>query len=282
MKIHIFLFSALILLISTCLFAQEELVQDDLNIVSDSLLQIIESRIKAEYGITDNSTLVQTALVMKVELIELKKQLDLDVKNSRLDNMRLRQLGISVHQVIMAQETIRYGFNNSSTLEFISAKFFVPVKKLKSLLALDSNDQSLNKRSIQSLEITPDKVQRVVSEFNDTLSTTGGNIIIVGMLVVFLSLLITSAVIMQLRHVNLLTRERPARTDIHITNFGKLLSIHPSAANNDIVAVITALHLFRYQLEERRRLNLTFHREKANFWRADGLYSMPNRDFTRK
>ncbi len=270
--------------ISFCslIFAQENVIPEQSNTISDSLMQIIESRVKSEYGITDNSTLVQTAEVMKVELNELKKQLGLDVKNIQLDKMRLRQLGVSVYQVLLAHETIQYGFNTTSSLSHISAQYSVPIKKLKSLLALDPNDITLNQRSIQSLEISLDSVRAAINEYNETLLNTGGNIVLVGVLVVFLSLLVTSLVIMQLRHLNFLTQEKPAKADIKITKSGKLLSAKPHVSNNDIAAVVTALHLFQYQLEERRRLALTFHREKANFWRADGLYAMPNRNFTKK
>ncbi|MFO7660411.1 MAG: OadG family protein [Candidatus Cloacimonadaceae bacterium] len=277
-----FLLCVLLLIFSSLLSAQEEIVPVQNNAISDSLMQIIETRIKSEYGITENSTLIQTAEVMKVELNELKKQLGLDVKNNQLDTMRLRQLGVSVYQVLLAQETIQYGFNTTSTLSHISALYSVPIKKLKSLLSLDSNDISLNQRSIQSLEISPVSVRAALIEFTETLPHTGGNIVLVGILVVFASLLITSLVIMQLRHVNFLTQEKTAKADIRITKSGKLLSAKPNMTNNDIAAVIIALHMFQYQLEERRRLALTFHREKANFWRADGLYAMPNRNFTKK
>jgi len=269
-------------MLSSQLFAQEPLAQPETVVLSDSLMQLMESRIKEEFGITDTSTLIESAGVMKVELNELKKQLGLDIKNTKIDNMRLRQLGISVYQVLMAQETIEFGFNNTSTLEYVAHTYSLPIKKLKSLLQLDPNDPTLNARSIQSLDLTPDSVKVAMSEFYETLPHTSGNIVIVGMLVVFVALLITSLIIMQLRHLNFATQEKKPQADLRLTKSGKLLAAKPNMTNNDIAAVITAIHIFRYQIEERRRLNLTFHREKANFWRADGLYSMPNRGFTKK
>ena len=282
MNRQIALLNIVLLLLCSLLMAQNETEQPQTTVVPDSLMQIIESRIREEYGVTDTSTLLQTAEVMKVELTELKKQLGLDVNNPKLDEMRLRQLGVSVYQVLLAQETIQYGFNTTSTLEFISSKYSVPIKKLKLLLKLDSNDPSLNTRSIQALEIAPDSVQAALLEFKETLSQTGGNIVLVGILVVFSSLLITSLVIMQLRHLNILTQEKPSKADLRINKSGKLLSAKPHVSPNEIAAVIAVVHIFQFQLEERRRLSLTFNREKANFWRADGLYAMPNRHFNKK
>jgi hypothetical protein len=245
-------------------------------------MQQMEDRIKAEYGISDNSTLSETAEIMELELGSLKSQLGLDEDNSKLDRMRLRQLGINVYQVLLAQETLKYGFNETSTLLQISVKYHIPVKKLKHLLELDPNNPALNHRTVQSLNLELEDIMAAVKEFEETLDKTGYNIILVGMLVVFAALFITSIVILQLRHLNILTQEKQPVQKVKINQTGKLLAAHPSITNNDIVAAITALQIYRRQIEERRRLALTFHRDKANYWRAAGLYAMPNRNFGRK
>jgi len=279
--LHIIL-TLLLLLSLSVLTAQETDLTVGTPVLPDSLMQLVENRIKEEFGISDNSSLTETAKVMELDLNQLKNQLGLDEDNSKLDKMRLRQLGINVYQVLLAQETLKYGFNETSTLLQISSKFHVPVKKLKSILKLDPNNSALNHRTLQSLNLDLEDILAAVKEFDDTLDKTGYNIILVGMLVVFVALFVTSIVIMQLRHLNILTQDKQPVQKVKINQSGKLLSVHPTITNNDIVAAITALQIYRRQIEERRRLALTFHREKANYWRAAGLYSMPNREFGKK
>lgn len=252
--------------------------QDNTIILSDSLLGLMEARINSEYGISYNSTLEQTAQEMSLDIKLLKKQLNLDADNDKLDKMRLRQLGINVYQVLLAQETIQYGFNETFTLLQISTQFSIPVKKLKSTLGLDPNDATLNNRTIQSLGKSIDDILKAKQHFKDTLAKTGNNIILVGMLVVFIALLITSIVILQLRHLNAVTSDKIEQPGAK----AKLMGIHPSVTANDIVAVITALQLHKKQIEDRKHIILTFHRANANYWHASGLYAMPNRSFNRK
>lgn len=270
---------AFILLTSLFLCAVDVPVSAETSAISDSLLQSIVARVREEFGVTETSTLEQTAKLLEVDLRTLKRQLGLDVRNSKLDTMRLRQLGVSTYQILLAQQTIEYGFNDVSTLAFISAKFNVPIKKLKFLLGLDPNDPTLNNRSIQSIDIPLGQVRDAINKFDETLYNTGANIILVGMLVVFSSLFVTSIIIMQLRHLNFATQDKTAPPKIKLSGDGKLLSAHPNVSHNEIVAVITAMHIHRIQLLERRRLNLTFQRDKANYWRAAGIITMPNRNF---
>jgi hypothetical protein len=274
-----YLIIAFFLAISLFLCAVDEPASVETTAISDSLLKSIVARVREEFGVTETSTLEQTAKLLEVDLLTLKKQLGLDVRNSKLDTMRLRQLGVSTYQILLAQQTIEYGFNDISTLAFISAKFNVPIKKLKFLLGLDANDPTLNNRSIQSIDISLGQVRDAIVEFEETLYSTGANIILVGMLVVFASLFFTSVIIMQLRHLNFARQDKITPPKIKLNADGKLLSAHPNVSHNEIVAVITAMHIYRMKLLERRHLNLTFQRDKANYWRAAGIIAMPNRNF---
>lgn len=268
-----------VVLITFVILAADEISFESSTEISDSLKQTMENRLKRELGITDYSTLVQTSNLLNININELKRNLGLDVKNNRLDNMQLKQLGVSVYQVSLAQESIEFGFNTSSSLTNISNKYNIPIKRLKYLLNLNPLDHSLNNRSIQSLEISPDSVRQVIDEFQETIYMVGSNIIMIGMLVVFLSLFITSFVIMQLKHLNILTQEKPAKSLVKVESKGKILSIHPATDNCNIAAVIAILNLHRYQIEERRKLSLTFQRERSNYWRGSAIISMPNRNF---
>ncbi len=275
---------SLVLLISLAAFAQAEpdSASADIRAMSDSLLKIIEARLKTEYGITDSNTLKEAADSLQLNLTALKEQLGLDADNTRLDKMRLRQLGIPVYSILLAQETLHYGFNDTNTLRQISEQHKIPLKRLKYLLGLDPVDQTLNDRTIQSLNLPIDSVLSAQDKFRATLGTMGNNIILVGIIVVFSALFITSIIILQLKHINLLTQDKPAQDHTKAKKPGALLSTHPTVTNDEIVAAISALEIHRYQLEERRRLALTFRRGSARIWRAVGLLNMPNRGLNRK
>lgn len=250
--------------------------------VTDSLVLSVEQRVDFLYGITGNTTLSAAAGILELDLITLKKQLGLDYKNTKLDKMKLSQIGVNVYKVLLAQETIQYGFNESSTLQDVSVFYSIPIKKLKTLLDLDTNNRSLNNRSLLSLSISLEKVESAKSEFNRSIFTIGNSISLVGVLVVFCALIFTSIIIAQLRHVNYKFKIPVKQADIIINKQGNLISSQQNIDSDEIIAVITALHIYARQLEERRMIALTFQRGQNNFWHLAGFNNMPNLMFRNK
>lgn len=282
MHTKIIFFTLVFCLLTGWSYATEAIAGTEQVAISDSLLETFEKRVEEEYGINENSTLLQVAEVFAIDISVLKKQLNLDARNTKLNKMRLKALGISTYQALLAQQSIQYGFNEASSLEMISAQLSIPIKKLKSLLKLDPLDRSLNGRTVESLDLSLDYVAKAKQEFDGSLYQIGTSITIVGMLVVFTSLFITSLVILLLKYVDVKPKAGQSAPDIKLTKSGKVLSANANISNNEIIAAITALHIYTYQLEERRRINLTFHRTKANFWHASGYSEMPNRLFSRR
>lgn len=276
-----FLIFFILLLSVSCLFSVETASESAEIIVSDSLKQSIEQRVEDEFGINENTTLATAAKTLKLDLNILKDQLGLDIKNSRLDKMKLSQLGISTYSVLLAQETIQYGFNESYTLLQIAQKFSIPVKKLKSLLGFDTLDASLNNRSLLSLDISLEGIAKANKEFDQSLFKIGSSIVLVGISVVFLALLLTAIIIGQLRHLNI-DRDNKKPADLKISSTGKLVNKGKDIGNNEIIAVITTLHLYTHNLEERRRITMTYRRRNINLWHITGLTNMPNRLFNNK
>jgi len=250
--------------------------------VTDSLVQSVEQRVDFLYGITESTTLADAAGILKLDLIALKKQLGLDYKNTKLDKMKLRQIGVNVYNVYLAQETIKYGFNESSTLQDVSVFYSIPLKKLKTLLNLETNNINLNNRSLLSLNISLDKIEQARAKFNSSLFSIGNNITMVGMLVVFCALFFISIIIAQLRHVNYKFKIPVKQADIIINKQGNLISSQQNIDSDEITAVITALHIYAKQLEERRMIALTFQRGQNNFWHLAGFNNMPNFMFRNK
>jgi len=245
--------------------------------LTDSLMQYLEAKAVTEFGINSSYTLAQTAKALDLDLSALKQQLGLEQNDPKLDRMRLRQLGISIYNVLLAQETIQYGFNGNANLKQISGMYSIPVKKLKSMLNLDSNDRSLNDKSLVSLNIPLQDILRIREEFNSDIFITGSSILLAGMTVVFVALLLTYFIISLLRHLN--TGEKTLKTILDTSNRGNLISKIEKVSNDEIIAAITAVHLHLHKQEERRRIALTFQRSSTNYWRAAGKSDMPNTNY---
>jgi len=97
--------------------------------------------------------------------------------------------------------------------------------------------------------------------------------VVVGMLVVFISLILIGFIINQLRHLN-----PQSRTRKEAEPNGKAAEPEPDVSTNAIIAVITALHMHVREAEEQRKLMLTWCRAPMSMWRA-GKVAMPNREF---
>jgi len=86
-------------------------------------------------------------------------------------------------------------------------------------------------------------------------------------------------VISQLRHLN----KKPKQADrtLVLDAKGNIVA-QPHDLNSDVIAaLITALHLHKQSIEDRRRLLLTFRRAHSDQWRSSAVLNMPNRDILR-
>ncbi|HNX36940.1 MAG TPA: OadG family protein [Candidatus Cloacimonadota bacterium] len=251
--------------------------------LADSVVVQREQQIFEDYGIRESSTLREVAQLLKVkDLQRLKQSLGLEAANVKLDNRSLKQLGITPYSAFLASQTAKYGFSELSTVSDVAAKLNMPIKKLKQKLGhgLDPLTRDKDSRSLQSLDISPETVMQVNKQFLDNGINYSITLTVIGMLVVFFALLITSIIIGQLVHLN--TREKKPVREIRISQSGKVISA-PKDLNMDVIAAaIAALHIYEHTISERRRLVLTFGRNNFSQWRASASLNMPNRQFNRK
>lgn len=268
----------LILLMPLMIFAQGQPAPGT-QAEADSLLLAREQEIQSEYGFRDSNTLTDVAKKLEIEdLSSWKMALGLEPDNKVLDNMTLRKLAITPYRALLAQQTVLYAYNEMSTISEIAFKFSIPVKKFKALLGNhDPLDTSWDNTSLQALGISLDTVQAVKQEFEEDILSYGGSVLIVGVLVVFLALILTSIVISQLVHLN---RKSSKESIIKVSSSGQVKSAPKNISSNVIVAAVTALHMHKMDIEERRRMVLTFRRTPTNQWRASAVLSMPNREMT--
>ncbi|MCK9333976.1 MAG: OadG family protein [Candidatus Cloacimonetes bacterium] len=250
---------------------------DDTAALIDSLSESREQSILAEYGFRDTNTLSQVAQKLEIKNIDRwKSALGLEPANKALNDMTLRRLEISPYRALLGKQTVEYGYNELSTVSEISASLSMPMKKLKAMLGnKDPLDKSWDNRSIQALNISPQRIKDIHDEFTQDALIYGASVTLVGMLVVFSALLLTSIVIRQLVHLNRAEQSTPV---IKLGSEGKLKAAPKNLSRNVIVAAITALHIHQQEIEDKRRMVLTFRRTPTNQWRASAVLSMPNRE----
>lgn len=251
--------------------------------ISDSLAEQKKLEILDEYGIRETSTLQETAKILELENMQrFKHLLNLEESNDKLDSRTLRQLGITPYEAFLASQKINYGFSELNNLTEVAAVLHIPIKKLKSMLGepIDPLTKEHDLRSLQSLNLSPERLMKIKDEFEQDRVPYGFSLTLVGMLVVFSALLITSIVIGQLRHLQAEKKKEPPVIKVSAT--GKVIKAPSGVSSDIIVAVVSALYIYEYTIKERRRIQLTFNRSKTNQWRSSAILSMPNREFTRK
>lgn len=243
----------------------------------DSLMQAREQEVTTEYGFKPSDTLLEVAerLDLKNDKIgEWKEILGLEAKNVNLDNMSLSALGITPYKAFLAHQKAIRQFDETSTLSDISKTFSIPIHKLKTMLGFKGDNQ--DHYSIQLLGKTTDDIENAIQEYQDHVQGFGWSVTLIGMLVVFSALIITSFFIGQLVHLN---REKKTKEDkAKPAPTAKASEVAKVLDHGALVAAITALHLHRMDMEERRKLALTFRRTPTNQWRASAVLSMPNRE----
>lgn len=283
MNRHIILI-ALLCLFAGAMFAQTtELPAEPLQqAVPDSLQLQREKEIKSEYDFSDTNSLEEVARKLLVaDFDRWKSYLGLEPENTKLNGLSLTKLGITPYRALLAKQYSDFGFTELSPLHEVAASLNMPIKKLKQMMGLpDPVSRRWDGTSLQAMDFTPQMIEKLHQEFTADSLSYGASITMVGMLTVFLALLVTSLVISQLIHLN--RKPKPRQADITISAKGKLQSASPTLNQNVIVAAITALHIHRQSIEDRRRLVLTFRRTPTNQWRASAVLSMPNREMSTK
>jgi Na+-transporting methylmalonyl-CoA/oxaloacetate decarboxylase gamma subunit len=267
----------MLLLLLPALIPAQETESGTSEAMIDSLSVSREQSILAEYGFRDSNTLTYVAEKLEIaDMSRWKSALGLEPANKALDDMTLRRLELTPYRALIAKQTLEFGYNELSTLSEIAASLNMPLKKLKSMLGNDDPlDRTWDQRSIQALGISPEQIRDINQEFEKDILLYGSSVTLVGMLVVFLALVITSLIIRQLVHLNAKPKAAPV---IKLSSDGKVKSAPNTLSRNVIVAAITALHIHQHEIEEQRRMVLTFRRTPTNQWRASAVLSMPNRE----
>ncbi len=175
---------------------------------------------------------------------------------------------------LFADET--FTVTNDMTLRQVAHEMKMPVKKL--MQHLDVPNGTLQTATIGELGIQRAKLDDIYADFHGNLMGFCTSLTVIGMLVVFLSLIVTGMIISQIKHLNR-TKKKPEATQTVETSIGKITGPQPDISTNAIVAVITALHMHIAEAEERQKLILTWKRAPLSLWRGSSRNAMPNQTY---
>ena len=153
-------------------------------------------------------------------------------------------------------------FPPATTLLEISVQTNIPVKKIAQYLKME--DQTKFNLSIQELGISNEDVNSAIAEYNANKKSFYTGIILVGMGIVFASLLLVGFIISLLQHLG-----EPKKKTKVITSVGTVTAPKEHINSNGVVAAITAILL--HDAEEDDRIDLTWKRQTISMWKAAGM-----------
>ena len=161
-------------------------------------------------------------------------------------------------------EEKKLSFPPSTTLLEISVQTNIPVKKITQYLNLEN--QTKFNVSLQELNISNEDIEKAIAEYQENKVSFYTGIILVGMGIVFLSLLITGIIINSLQHIG---KHGKVKKAVVKTSVGTITAPKDHISSNGIIAAITAM--FLHDAEEKDKINLTWKRQSISMWKAAGM-----------
>ena len=152
------------------------------------------------------------------------------------------------------------------SLQQISEKTDIPLKKIIQYLDLDASINST--RTLDELDVSGLQLKSALEEYEKNKNSLYGSIVLVGMSIVFISLIIVGFFIYSLQHLDL--KKKPKLKTVP-TAIGKITAAPAHISSNAIVAVIAAIHLHEAEVEEKNRLLLTWTRSRLSMWSAANM-----------
>lgn len=232
------------------------------------------------YGISENSTLLEVSEFVNISIDSLSTQFKLNQKDRFLTRRTLKSLRLDPEEIIIFRDNSQYSLNHNYTISQVCDKFHIPPKKLLKYLHLGIQDKSNYTKTLLDLKVTPEKIVEINEQFLEEKPEFGAILTIIGMLVVFGALAITAFVISQLAYFNKKKQPTPIVQSSVQTPIGTIKTTKPeNLSSAAIIAVITAIHIRKQELEEESKVLLTWKRASVSMWQASGIVQFPNAQF---
>lgn len=169
--------------------------------------------------------------------------------------------------------------DKNTTIADLSVATEIPIKKLANIMKMDLNQHDL----LSELGISQEDTIAAVKEYEKVKVDFFWNIVLIGMVIVFASLIVTGFLIGLLKHINIIEelKEKKAldKANSGKTKIKKITTTNGNLSNDSIVAVITAIYLHELEVDEKNKMNLTWKRTPLSMWRASNAVNLPNRNF---
>ena len=155
-------------------------------------------------------------------------------------------------------------FSPDTTLLEISSQTNIPVKKITQYLKLE--DQTEFNVSMQELGISNKDLKKAIAEYHSNTKSFYTGITLVGMGIVFVSLLLVGFIINLLQHIG---EPKKKKKSVVQTPVGTVTAPKDHISSNGVVAAITAM--FLHDADEKDKIDLTWKRQTISLWNAAGM-----------
>jgi len=193
----------------------------------------------------------------------------------KLDNIKIFNIMIFILALMLFSEVSAEGktlhnieYSTDNTLREISLLSSIPVSKLSELLI--PGEEVETDVPLESLGISIDDVETARIKFEDQLWRYSWNIVLVGMIVIFASLIVTGLCV---GHLHLVVSTNFPKTKDKIK---KSQNVEKVGKYTDIIAAITAVHLHIKNAEDDEKLIIAWNREPVSVWKTSSKFLMPN------
>jgi Na+-transporting methylmalonyl-CoA/oxaloacetate decarboxylase gamma subunit len=160
---------------------------------------------------------------------------------------------------------------NNITLQELSAEIQIPIKKLKECLELPQTTD--NHATLSDLTIGKQNIILAIDRYNEDRFGYYQSIVILGMLIVFGSLMITAVFIGLLQHTVIEKKPKTPQSRKH----GKQEASREHVSSNAIVAAIATVYMHEWEIEEQNKMILTWKRAPLSLWKVSRI--LPNQEF---
>jgi len=165
-------------------------------------------------------------------------------------------------------------YSAETTLLELSAKTNIPVKKYLQYLELPAETNI--HASLAELKIGTKDLEKAQDSYKDNLIPFYSGVVIVGMSIVFASLMLIGLIIAQLKNLGNKPKKKVKKASVK-TSAGTVTGPVDHLSSNAVVAAITAIYLHEMDVEEQNKMLLTWKRAPLSMWKASNI--MPNNEY---
>ena len=166
-------------------------------------------------------------------------------------------------------------FDSSWTIHELAGSESVPVKNVAAELELELSEAV--GRSLADLGISRSAAADAIESYREGEPGMVGNIVAVGMTIVFASLVVVALLISLFRHLHIFDRDRDRSKPRSVKSVVGTITSKGDLSARSIAAVVAAIFLHEEEVDAENRLLLTWRRASTSVWRTGG--AMPNSSY---